>query len=188
LREEEPAAEPPGSVAGFGSREHVLSELAPEDRLQPFLLDRLKDDDPASRVESRDRRVFSMHRFREAVLRDLSWLLNSKSKRAIDGLGDFPLVERSVVNFGIVDLTGQTASGISVQQIEQIVRRAIEAFEPRVIRNTLSVRYVDSRDGEFGNVISMEIRGQVWALPMPESLYIKTEVDLETGECELREV
>ena len=164
-----------------------MSELTPQDRLQPFLLDRLRDDQPESRVESRDRRAFTMQRFREAVLRDLSWLLNAKAHRPEDGLGDFPLVERSVLNYGITDLTGVTASGVSVQQIEQLVRRAIEAYEPRIIRNTLSVRYVPDRDADGTHVIALEIRGQVWALPLPESLYIKTEVDLETGDYQLRE-
>jgi type VI secretion system protein ImpF len=164
-----------------------VSELAPQDRLQPFLLDRLRDDEPDSRLESRDRRVFTLHRFREAVLRDLSWLLNSKAHRPEDGLADFPLVERSVLNFGITDLTGMTASGVAIPQIEQIVRRAIEAFEPRIIRNTLSVRFVDTHSEQAGNVLALEVRGQIWALPLPENLYIKTEVDLETGDYHLKE-
>ena len=31
------------------------------------------------------------------------------------------------------------------------------------------------------------VAGEIWALPLPEALYVKTEVDLETGNCELRE-
>ena len=46
------------------------------DRLQPALLDRLRDDDPASKVEPIEARVMSRGRLREAVLRDLSWLFN----------------------------------------------------------------------------------------------------------------
>lgn len=164
-----------------------MTDLMPQDRLQPFLLDRLRDDQPDSPVESRDRRAFTMQRFREAVLRDLSWLLNAKGHRPEEGLAEYPLVEKSVLNFGITDLTGMTASGVSVSQIEQLVRRAIEAFEPRIIRNTLSVRFIDGRANAPGNVLALEIRAQVWALPLPESLYIKTEVDLETGDCQLRE-
>lgn len=164
-----------------------MGELAPADRLQPFLLDRLRDDEPGSQVESRDRRAFTLQRFRDAVLRDLSWLLNCKSHRPQDGLADFPLVERSVVNFGITDFTGLTASSFGTGQIEQMVRRAIETFEPRILRNTLSVVFVESRSGQAGNTLSLEVRGQVWALPLPESLYVKTDVDLETGDCHLRE-
>jgi type VI secretion system protein ImpF len=173
-----------------------VAELTPHERLQPFLLDRLRDDAPETQVESRDRRVFNMSKFREAVLRDLAWLLNAKAHPPGDGLGEFPLVERSVLNFGMPDLSGSTASSTPATGIVQIVRRAIEAFEPRIIRNTLSVRFVDAANSSAGgsgsatrgiNTIALEIRAQVWALPLPESLYVKTEVDLETGDCEMRE-
>jgi type VI secretion system protein ImpF len=35
------------------------------------------------------------------------------------------------------------------------------------------------------NVIDIEIRGELWANPMPEQLYVKTNIDLETGMCTL---
>ena len=47
------------------------------DRLQPTLLDRLTDLAPLSGVEAEDTRVMTKAQIREAVLRDLSWLLNS---------------------------------------------------------------------------------------------------------------
>ncbi len=33
--------------------------------------------------------------------------------------------------------------------------------------------------------IRFEIRGDLWTQPIPESLFIKTELDLETGKCKL---
>jgi type VI secretion system protein ImpF len=160
-----------------------MSEQTPEVRLQPFLLDRLRDD-AASRAEGRGS---SMRRYREALLRDLRWLLNAKCHGAADGLGDFPLVERSVVNYGLLDLTGMTASEVSAQQVELSVKRAIEAFEPRIIKGSLTVQCTAGQPAGGGpgkdgiHVIALEIRGQMWAQPAPETLYIKTEVDLETG-------
>ncbi|MEJ2426173.1 MAG: type VI secretion system baseplate subunit TssE, partial [Candidatus Thiodiazotropha sp.] len=44
--------------------------------LHPSLLDRLTDDEPEKSKESQDKRVMSMRRVRQSVLRDLSWLLN----------------------------------------------------------------------------------------------------------------
>lgn len=168
-----------------------MAELTPQERLQPFLLDRLRDDAPESQAESRERRAFNMQRFREAVLRDLSWLLNAKAHPPADGLASFPMVERSVLNYGLPDITGATSSELPAGDVVQMVRRAIEAFEPRILRNTLSVRLVESpaggSSGRGVNTVALEIRAQVWALPLPESLYVKTEVDLETGDCDLRE-
>ena len=36
-----------------------------------------------------------------------------------------------------------------------------------------------------GHTISLEIRGDIKLLPVPEPIYVKTNVDLETGHCEL---
>ncbi len=164
-----------------------MSEQASKDRLQPYLLDRLRDDEPGNRLESRDRRAFTLSKFRQAVLRDLSWLLNARGRRSDEGLAGFPLVERSVLNYGITDLTGVPASTIPPAVVEQMVKRAIEAFEPRIIRSSLTVRYVAAAEATRGYTVALEIRAMVWALPVPESLYVKTEIDLETGDCSLRE-
>ena len=41
-----------------------MAELAPRERLQPSLLDRLTDDEPDQEVESRERRVLSVRGLR----------------------------------------------------------------------------------------------------------------------------
>ncbi|MFB3893150.1 MAG: type VI secretion system baseplate subunit TssE [Phycisphaerae bacterium] len=163
-----------------------MAELTPSERLQPCLLDRLVDDQPDSKVESRDQRVVSMRRYRDGVLRDLNWLLNTGCRSSEDHLEDYPEVARSVLNYGTPDLCGQTASGVSPEQIERNVIKAIQAFEPRIIRNSLSIRPAVEQNAMSHNAVFLEIRGELWALPAPEVLYVKTQVDLETGQCELK--
>jgi len=67
-----------------------------QDRVQPSLLDRLTDDDPTNRREARDMRGFSLARLREAVLRDLSWLMNASQLAATQDLSPYPHVASSV--------------------------------------------------------------------------------------------
>ena len=161
-----------------------MADLAPQERLLPFLLDRLTDEDPATRLESREKRVVSFRQFHKAILRDLTWLLNTASKASISELNEFPEVMKSVLNYGMPDLTGMTESNTNPDTIERIVKNAILQYEPRITRNALQVRAVDSNKN-VNNVLAVEIRGEVWAQPMPESLYVKTELDLETGMCNL---
>ncbi|MFN5622686.1 MAG: type VI secretion system baseplate subunit TssE, partial [Planctomyces sp.] len=52
-----------------------MAELTTQDRLQPSLLDRLIDHEPQQTQESRDKRVLSLKKLREAVVRDIGWLL-----------------------------------------------------------------------------------------------------------------
>ena len=101
-----------------------MAELTTSERLQPSLLDRLTDDEPSSKAESRERRVMSLRQLRYAVLRDLSWLLNSASRPLDDEITQFPLVARSVINYGLPDLTGLTTSGIKAGRLEQMVFEA----------------------------------------------------------------
>ena len=161
-----------------------MADLTPMERLQPCLLDRLTDDHPEAKQESRERRVVSLAQYRRGVRRDLQALLNSKARSRSDRIHEFGEVARSVVNFGIPDLCGQTLSGLSITEIERQLVQCIQWFEPRINKDSLTISASGAED-DVGNGVAIEIRGELWAQPAPEELYIKTEVDLETGRCEL---
>ncbi len=164
-----------------------MAELTPLERLQPCLLDRLTDDEPHRKQESRERRVMSMTRYRQAVLRDLAWLLNTPSHVESDGLHEFEEVPTSVLNFGVRDVTGMTMAGSSAEDVERQMLNAIRRFEPRVNPDSLSVKTAVDPTAMSNRAIQLEVHGDLWARPVPESLYIKTEVDLETGECRINQ-
>jgi type VI secretion system protein ImpF len=63
---------------------------------------------------------------------------------------------------------------------------AIQCFEPRIIRGSLSVKAVPPSEPAGLNVVAFEIRGEVWAVPFPEQVFIRAELDLETGQYELK--
>ena len=157
------------------------------ERLQPCLMDRLTDDQPDSQQESRDQRVISMSRYRHGVLRDLEWLLNSGNYSIVYNLEEFEELARSVLNFGVPDLCGLTYSGIRITELERTVQEAVKFFEPRIIPNTLSVRVIAEAPDAPGNAVDFEIRGELWAEPIPDQIFVRTEIDLETGHWELEE-
>ena len=157
------------------------------ERLQPCLMDRLTDEQPDSQQESRDQRVISMRRYRHGVLRDLKWLLNSGSYSLVDNLDDFEEVARSVLNFGVPDLCGLTYSGIRIPDLERAVQEAIKFFEPRIVPRTLSVRVIAGSPDAVGNAVDFEIKGELWAEPIPDQIFVRTEIDLETGHWELED-
>jgi type VI secretion system protein ImpF len=161
----------------------VMPEITPFEKLQPCLLDRLTDDDPQTTQESRNQRVISVSRYKRGVLRDLQWLLNASAHLPEEGgtrwrLEHFPEAERSVINFGTRQLSGMFAS--DMHELERHLIEALALFEPRIIPRTVSVRASMER-----NIVDIEIRGELWANPVPEQLYVKTNIDLETGLCTL---
>jgi type VI secretion system protein ImpF len=77
-------------------------------------------------------------------------------------------------------------SSVDIMEVERELMEAIQYFEPRVIRLTLSVKAVPPSGPAGLNVVAFEIRAEVWAVPFPEQVFIRTELDLETGQYELR--
>src|ERR1700731_637430 len=162
-----------------------MAELTQQERLQPCLVDRLTDDAPEKTQESRDQRVVSLRRLREGVLRDLGWLLNATNMAALEDLTNYPQVARSVLNSGMAGLAGPVTSSIAVGDFERRIYQAIVDFEPRILRDTLKVRLAVALDQMSHNAMTFEIEGQLWAQPVPQRIYLKTEIDLELGEVKL---
>lgn len=165
-----------------------MAESIAAEKLQPALLDRLTDDEPGNTQESREKRVLSMRRLKECVLRDLSWLLNSGALMSDAELADYPLVRQSVINYGLPDLTGSTASSVKLAELERHLREVVCDFEPRIERNSVRVRAVFDSESMSHNAIVFEIEGRLWAQPMPVHLFLKTELDLESGTAKVSEM
>ncbi|MDG9926947.1 MULTISPECIES: type VI secretion system baseplate subunit TssE [Pseudomonas] len=158
-------------------------------RLMPALLDRLTDHAPQSSSEAPHERLISRSDFRESVLRDLSWLLNTVNAESTT---DFEQAERarvSVVNFGIPALSGRQLAAADWKEVEATLRTAIATFEPRILPESLEIRVLPPVAGLASrNRLSLEIRGQLWSEPYPMELLLRSHVDLECGQVSLENV
>ncbi len=152
------------------------------EKIQPCLLDRLTDNAPERKEESSNERVVSITRYREGVLRDLRWLLSASRHADNEDLQEYPAVRTSTLNFGIRSLCGRMSDSAGGGELEREITRAIEAFEPRIDAASLSVEMKEDLAVRAKNELVIEIRGDLWARPMPEEFMIKTKIDLETGE------
>ena len=157
------------------------------DRLQPALLDRLTDESPNERSEPDERRLMSKAQLRQAVMRDLGWLFNAMQPQP-DWDQSHPELAGSVLNFGLPPLAGQRVSRLDVSQLERTIAQAILRFEPRILPPTLSVRALASESVlDTHNTIEFEIRGHLWAQPVPLEVLLRTKLDLEAGQVEVQD-
>ena len=163
-------------------------QRTPEEQLQPALLDRLTDEQPDRRLEPRTERVMSKRRIRDAVLRDLTWLFNTTRLDPDMDAVTLPFARKSVINFGLPALSGQTASSLDISDLERSIRQAILDYEPRILPGTLHVRAIETGRFENHNVVGVEISGQLWSQPVPLELLVRTEIDLETGQVDVADV
>jgi len=158
-----------------------VPELISLERLQPSLLDRLTDDEPSQRRESREQRFFNVRRLRQSVLRDLGWLLNTTRQPAGSEIDRYDEASRSTLNFGVPELAGISASTVDVEQLAQCVKEAVLRFEPRILREGLSVKVTADAETMGANTLTMRIEGDLWAVPAPLRILVNTCFDLESG-------
>jgi type VI secretion system protein ImpF len=94
-----------------------------------------------------------------------------------------------VINFGLPSLSGETASTLDIVELENSIRQAIVDFEPRITPSSLQVEALVSEDQlDHHNVVSVQIRGDLWSQPVPIELLLRTELDLESGEVEIQDL
>src|SRR3546814_10065687 len=109
-------------------------------RISDWSSDVCSSDLPRNPKDAIGQQSQSARGLRESLLRDLGWLLNSRNLASVQDLSAYPEVARSVVNFGLPDLVGQTASDLNLMLVERLLAQAIQDFEPRIIPSTLKVK------------------------------------------------
>jgi type VI secretion system protein ImpF len=157
-----------------------MADTTSRERLQPSLLDRLTDHAPDTSRETFEQQTLGMVQLRQAVLRDLAWLLNTTNMAAIEDMSETKLAEASAVNFGVPGLAGNIGTTNRLAAIETGIADAIRAFEPRIRADTLRVRLRPMADDKPTPSLVFEIRGELWAQPVPQQLFLETAIELET--------
>jgi len=105
------------------------------------ILDRLKDDDSKSTVESESETLYDVARYKHSVAQDLEALLNTRSILDDDEVLDaYPLSKKSLLNFGIIDLSSLSLLNPEDQTfLRDSMRQAIERNEPRLAKVRVSL-------------------------------------------------
>lgn len=175
-----------------------MAGLTAQERLQPSLLDRLTDADPSNERESLDARVLNKQQLRSAVLRDLSWLLNSvceepdvlsQDRERVEFWQELPEAAASVANFGVPPMSGRSINRLHFPAMEHAVRRALLRFEPRIDPDTLEVKIQDDLTTHLKPAnLRLMIRGQLWNQPVPLELLLSADVDVDTGQAQVRDL
>lgn len=157
-------------------------------RLLPVLLDRLIDHNPLSKSEAVLEKTMTKSNFRESVLRDITWLLNTTNAEAETDFSAASDARRSVLNYGVAALSGKQLVDDDLARVQAAIEATIRNFEPRILPDTLKVR-VTSADPTHttSNQLLMEIEGQLWSEPYPIELLLRSHIDLESGQVVLED-
>lgn len=153
----------------------------------PLLLDRLLDDEPTKQSEAPEAYAVSRSQFRERVLRDLSYLLNTTNIEDLLDRARHEAVTSSTLNYGVPALAGNYLSQTKWERLETLIRRAIRDFEPRLIQHTLTIRPLFRDDVHTHyNVLHFEISGEIAMQPYPLAFTVQSAMDFENSRISLR--
>lgn len=124
----------------------------------------------------------SVRFFKEALKRDLEWLLNTRQP-PMPELNGYPAARASMLNFGLPDIT---AMGLSSASDHRQLRLAIEAclrtFEPRLMNVRVSIDDADRVDRR----LRFHIEGSMKLDPAPEEIAFDTVLELSSGEYKVK--
>lgn len=165
----------------------AMADKTIAERLQPSLLDRLTDREPGTRKERREDRVIDVRELREIIQRDLGWLLNTNNNETWIDPDRFPNAARSVLNYGVREVAGDYSTTERAELIRKSIARAIELYEPRIRAGSTDVE-LRATDADNETLVSFDIRADMWAQPLPLELFLRSEVDVVTGEVSLERV
>ena len=150
----------------------------------PSLLDRLTDDDPRTPADPPLSREESVRRFRDGVLRDVEWLLNTRAP--YEGVpAELGEVRRSAYTYGLPDTTGlaiATAGGRG--RLVRWVEDAIATHEPRLTDVRVELTQADQASAPQ---VHFTLTALLRMDPSPEQVVFDTVLDLASGGYAVRD-
>lgn len=158
-----------------------MSRTENEVPVTPSVLDRLLDYQPRVQHEDRASRAETLRQYKQAVRRDLEWLLNTR--RMFEHLPpEMSELGRSLAVYGLPDF-----SSAKIDLAAKVLRRELEAavsvFEPRL--RGVAVSFAEVSDVERVMVFRVEARLHLGSAS--EHVAFGAALDLDTGGFKIRE-
>jgi type VI secretion system protein ImpF len=146
-------------------------------------LDRLIDEDPGVAAEPSLSRSQSVRKLKDALRRDLEWLLNTR-RIAVPPDESLTEVNRSLYVYGLPDFTSFSLNSPKDQaKLVRLLQTTLKLFEPRLA----NVRIVPLEGGEHGTrTLHFRIEGLLIMDPAPEHVSFDTVLELTRGEYEVQ--
>ena len=145
-------------------------------------------DDTGERVIA-SRRVSARSWLNESALRrdlaeDLTRLLNTVNLTSAQDLSEFSYVARSILNYGLIDITAYSIEEAAVDDITAELRQSLKDFEPRLIPASIEVRRDNTVDSA-AHQIRFSVNAEMHATPVDIPVEFVAELELESGKMRI---
>ena len=117
---------------------------------------------------------------------DLVQLSNTINLDAAQKLEAFPYVARSVLNYGVVDLSNLTSEDADVSKLCDQLAEALVTCEPRFVPESMQVKMRDKFD-DVNQKLVFDISAEMACKPMDIPLEFSAEIDVGSGKMQLND-
>lgn len=148
----------------------------------PTLFEKLFDDQPRYISEINPLRRWNIDELKGSVARDLEALLNTRSCFS-KSLDNYPLVRRSVLNFGILDFVGlSTANPEHCDRICHEIEQTIADHDPRLSQINVEM----AMDSDHVGSLLFTIRAVLVVYPINEMISFDAVLQPSTQQYSIR--
>ncbi|MBK7992307.1 MAG: type VI secretion system baseplate subunit TssE [Blastocatellia bacterium] len=159
-----------------------MSRFDSEIHITPSVIDRLLDDEPELTQEALASRSRSLQQFKQAVKRDLEWLLNTRQTLKISD--ELKELSHSIANYGLPDLSNVNVKSVNEQhKLEQLLEKIIKIFEPRLEDTLVKLEPVLENEPALHFRIDAKLKVE----PAPELVSFDTVLRLDSGRYLVKE-
>ncbi len=154
-----------------------MARSATETLVTQSVLDRLMtvEDWPSTRSQS-------VRYFKDALRRDLEWLLNTRQPHMPE-LADYTAAKATVINYGLPDISSLgLMSAADHRSLRLAIEQCLRNFEPRLIDVHVTLRESDTVDRR----LRFHIEGNMKLDPAPEEITFDTVLELASGEYKVK--
>jgi type VI secretion system protein ImpF len=153
-------------------------------RLQDSVWDRLIDPSPARGEGVGSSELSEMERIKNAVRRDLEWLLNSR-RPPLDIPEGMDALKTSLVMYGLPDFTGITSGDTDERdRLQKALEQAIRDFEPRLA--DVKVTFDPGDQDRARAALHFRVSALLRLDPAPEPIVFDTALDLSNRAFSVR--
>lgn len=130
------------------------------------------------------RRGANEHQLKRNLEVDLTNLMNTISLDSVLDLEGAENVRKSVLNYGMIDLTHLTSDEMKVQTVVQDLKTTLLNHEPRLIGASLNVKKRAGYD-DVNHKIAFEVTAEMACRPVDIPLEFVAEIDVGSGKVKL---
>jgi len=146
-------------------------------RVTQSILDRLLDYDPRESREPPKSRTTSLTELRQAVKRDLEWLLNTRCVLDPEAT-ELEELRKSVAFYGMPDITGVSVqSPVEQKRLITAMETALRNFEPRFLDAKVTLEPVNNVDRQ----LKFRIEARLDVDPVPEPIAFDSVLQFGSG-------